>query len=57
MLTQFIVFIVSIQPRIIDWFLKFLRLKSDSHAPENFYQIKTFPSHVRKSTIICLFGV
>ena len=32
-------------------------LKSDSHVPENFCQIKIFPSHVRKNTIICLFGV
>ena len=32
-------------------------LKSDSHVPEHFCQIKIFPSHVRKSTIICLFGV
>ena len=32
-------------------------LKSDSHIPENFYQIRIFPSHVPKNTIICLFGV
>ena len=37
--------------------VKFNGFKSDSHVPKNFYQIKTFPSHVRKSTIICLFGV
>ena len=32
-------------------------LKSDSHVPENFCQIKIFPSHFRKNTMICLFGV
>ena len=32
-------------------------LKSDSHLPENFWQIKNFPSHIRKNTITCLFGV
>ena len=32
-------------------------LKSDSHVSENFCQIKIFPSHVRKNTIICLSGV
>ena len=32
-------------------------LKSDSHVPENFCQIKIFPSHVRNNTMICLFGV
>ena len=32
-------------------------LKSDSHVPENFCQIKKFPSLVQKNTIICLFGV
>ena len=31
-------------------------LKSDSHVPKNFSQIKLFPSYVRKNTIICLFG-
>ena len=31
-------------------------LKSDSHVPKNFSQIKIFPSYVRKNTIICLFG-
>ena len=34
-----------------------LNLQSDSHVPENFGQIKIFLSHVRKNTIICLFGV
>ena len=29
-------------------------LKSDSHVPGNFCQIKIFPSHLRKNTIICL---
>ena len=32
-------------------------LKLDSHVPENFCQIKIFPSHFRKNTMICLFGV
>ena len=32
-------------------------LKSDPHVPENFCQIKIFPSHVRKNAIIYLFGV
>ena len=32
-------------------------LKSDSHVPENFCQIKKFPSLVQKNIIICLFGV
>ena len=32
-------------------------LKSDSDVPGNFCQIKIFPSHVRKNTIIYLFGV
>ena len=32
-------------------------LKSDSHVPENFCQIKICPSHVQKNAIICLFGV
>ena len=32
-------------------------LKSDSHLPENFFQIKIFPSLVSKNTIICLFGI
>ena len=43
------------------WFSKlrhaFKVLKSDSHVPENFCQIKMFPSLVWKNTIICLFGV
>ena len=30
--------------------------KLDSHVPENFCQIKIFPSLVKKK-IICLFGV
>ena len=30
--------------------------KSDYHVPENFCQINIFPSHVRKNTIIYLFG-
>ena len=30
-------------------------LKSDSHVLQNFCQIKTSPSLVRKNTIICLF--
>ena len=30
--------------------------KSDYHVPENFCQIKIFPSHVRKNTVIYLFG-
>ena len=34
-----------------------INLKSDSHVPENICQIKIFPSHVSKNTIICLFGV
>ena len=34
-----------------------LNLKSDSQVPENFSQIKIFTSHVRKNTIIRLFGV
>ena len=29
-------------------------LKSDSHVPEYFCQIKIFPSLVQKNTIICL---
>ena len=33
------------------------KLKSDSHVPDNLYQIKIFPILVRRSTIICLFGV
>ena len=32
-------------------------LRLDSHVSENFCQIKIFPSHVRKNTIICLFAV
>ena len=32
-------------------------LKPESHVPENFSHIKFFPSHVRKNTIIYLFGV
>ena len=32
-------------------------LKSDSHVPENFCQIRIFPSLVRKNTIICLFDI
>ena len=32
-------------------------LKSDSHVPENFCQIKVIPSGVQKNSIICLFGV
>ena len=32
-------------------------LKPDFLFPENFCQIKIFRSHVRKDTIICLFGV
>ena len=32
-------------------------LKSDPHVPENFCQIKIFPSHVRKNAMICLLGV
>ena len=35
----------------------YISLKSDSHVPENFCQIKIFPSHVRKNTMICLLGV
>ena len=31
--------------------------KSDSHVPENFCQVKIFPSDVRKNAIICLFGI
>ena len=40
-------------------FIKWIKtlLKSDSHVPENFCQIKIFPSHVRKNTITYLFGV
>ena len=30
--------------------------KSDYHVPENFCQIKIFPSHIRKNTAIYLFG-
>ena len=37
--------------------LLLLLLKSDSHIPENFCQIKIFPSHVWKNATICLFGV
>ena len=36
---------------------KRLLLKSDSHLPENFCQIKIFHSHVRRNTTINLFGV
>ena len=32
-------------------------LKSDSHVQEKFCQIKISPTHVRKNTMICLFGV
>ena len=31
--------------------------KSNFYFPENFFQIKILPSHFRKDTIICLFGV
>ena len=34
-----------------------LYLKSDSHVPENFCQIKIIPSRVQNNTIICLPGV
>ena len=34
-----------------------LNLKSDSHVPENFCQIKIFPSLVQKNIIICFSGV
>ena len=34
-----------------------LLLKPDSHVPENFCQIKIFPSLVQKNTIICWFDV
>ena len=37
--------------------LVLITLRSDSHVLEKFYQIKFFPSLVRKNTIICLFGV
>ena len=29
-------------------------LKSDSHVPEIFCQIKVFPSLVQKNTVVCL---
>ena len=41
---------VALRPKIYSY------LKSDSHVPENFCQIKIFPSHFRKNTMICLSG-
>ena len=45
------------QKLVILFFSSVVTLKLDSHVPENFSQIKIFPSHVRKNTIICLFVV
>ena len=33
------------------------KLKSDSHVTEDTFQIKIFPSLVRKNTNICLVGI
>ena len=41
----------------LSWNGSLLSLKSDSHVPENFCQIKVIPSDVQKNTINCLFGV